>query len=72
MVQHWHVTYNDIHNLLRSSTPKIAQSFNPDTLIAIGGGLVSLQCSFITYSHSLKEASSQLGSWYVRQIPSSD
>lgn len=35
-VQHWRVTYNDIHNLIRKTTPKIAQEFNPDLLIAIG------------------------------------
>ncbi|KAF8227518.1 PRTase-like protein [Tricholoma matsutake] len=37
-VKHWHVTYNDMHNLIRSVTPEIAQKFNPDLLIAIGGG----------------------------------
>ncbi|KAF8636387.1 hypothetical protein AX17_003569 [Amanita inopinata Kibby_2008] len=37
-VQHWHVTYNDIHNLIRAATPRIAREFNPDSLIAIGGG----------------------------------
>ncbi|PFH46877.1 hypothetical protein AMATHDRAFT_88049 [Amanita thiersii Skay4041] len=37
-VQHWRVTYNDIHNLIRKITPQIAHQFNPDTLIAIGGG----------------------------------
>lgn len=36
MVDHWHVTYNDIHNLIRQATPKIAAEFNPDLLIAIG------------------------------------
>ncbi|KAJ6621309.1 hypothetical protein B0H10DRAFT_2215247 [Mycena sp. CBHHK59/15] len=35
-VQHWRVTYNDIHNLIRKSTPKIAAEFNPDLLVAIG------------------------------------
>ena len=35
-IQHLHVTYNDIHNLIRSATPKIAREFNPDLLIAIG------------------------------------
>ncbi|KAJ7432647.1 hypothetical protein B0H11DRAFT_2124648 [Mycena galericulata] len=29
-VEHLHVTYNDIHNLIRNSTPKIAAEFNPD------------------------------------------
>ncbi|KAF9005895.1 hypothetical protein BDQ17DRAFT_1540532 [Cyathus striatus] len=37
-VKHWHVTYNDIHNLIHSVTPNIAAQFNPDLLIAIGGG----------------------------------
>lgn len=35
-VQHWRVTYNDIHNLIRNATPKIAAEFNPDLMIAIG------------------------------------
>jgi hypothetical protein len=35
-VEHLHVTYNDIHNLIRSVTPKIAAEFDPDLLIAIG------------------------------------
>lgn len=37
-VKHWRVTYNDIHNLIRSATPNIASHFNPDLLVAIGGG----------------------------------
>ncbi|KAF9556661.1 PRTase-like protein [Agrocybe pediades] len=37
-IKYWHVTYNDIHNLIRKATPKIAAEFNPDLLIAIGGG----------------------------------
>ncbi|KXN89397.1 Xanthine phosphoribosyltransferase 1 [Leucoagaricus sp. SymC.cos] len=37
-VKHLHVTYNDIHNLIRNATPKIAAEFNPDLMIAIGGG----------------------------------
>ncbi|KAK7030753.1 hypothetical protein R3P38DRAFT_3266485 [Favolaschia claudopus] len=37
MVQHLRVTYNDIHNLIRKSTPELAQ-YNPDLLVAIGGG----------------------------------
>ncbi|KAF8892110.1 hypothetical protein BD779DRAFT_1670455 [Infundibulicybe gibba] len=37
-VKHWRVTYNEIHNLIRTSTPKIAAEFNPDLLVAIGGG----------------------------------
>ncbi|KAJ3923050.1 hypothetical protein F5877DRAFT_87747 [Lentinula edodes] len=35
-VKHWHVTYNNIHNLIRKNTPKIATEFNPDLLVAIG------------------------------------
>ncbi|KAF9499387.1 PRTase-like protein [Pleurotus eryngii] len=37
-VQHWRVTYNDIHNLIRKATPSIGAEFNPDLLVAIGGG----------------------------------
>ncbi|KAJ7115792.1 phosphoribosyltransferase-like protein [Mycena epipterygia] len=37
-VEHLRVTYNDIHNLIRNSTPKIAKDFNPDLLVAIGSG----------------------------------
>ncbi|TFK71612.1 PRTase-like protein [Pluteus cervinus] len=36
-VQHLRVTYNDIHNLIRKATPKIAE-FDPDLMVAIGGG----------------------------------
>lgn len=35
-VQHWRVTYNDIHNLIRKATPSIGAEFNPDLLVAIG------------------------------------
>ncbi|KAF9447709.1 PRTase-like protein [Macrolepiota fuliginosa MF-IS2] len=37
-VKHLRVTYNDIHNLIRNATPKIVKEFNPDIMIAIGGG----------------------------------
>ncbi|KAK0238735.1 hypothetical protein EDD85DRAFT_827946 [Armillaria nabsnona] len=37
-VKHWRVTYNNIHNLIRKNTPKVAAEFNPDLLVAIGGG----------------------------------
>lgn len=37
-VKHWRVTYNEIHNLIRKCTPSIAAQYNPDLLIAIGGG----------------------------------
>lgn len=39
-VKHWHVTYNEIHNLIRKCTPRIVEQYNPDLLIAIGGGSV--------------------------------
>jgi hypothetical protein len=39
-IQHLHVTYNDIHKLIRKNTPKIKE-FNPDLLIAIGLFLLS-------------------------------
>lgn len=35
-VQHFRVTYNNIHNLIRAATPKVAAEFNPDLLVAIG------------------------------------
>ncbi|KAM5533856.1 hypothetical protein V8D89_012519 [Ganoderma adspersum] len=35
--EHFRVTYNDVHNLIRASAAKIAE-FKPDMLIAIGGG----------------------------------
>lgn len=35
-IKYLHVTYNDIHNLIRKVSPKIAADFNPDLLIAIG------------------------------------
>ncbi|KAJ3786506.1 hypothetical protein GGU10DRAFT_351506 [Lentinula aff. detonsa] len=41
-VKHWHVTYNNIHNLIRKNCPKIAVDFNPDLLVAIGGGSVGV------------------------------
>ncbi|KAF8737760.1 hypothetical protein AX14_012331 [Amanita brunnescens Koide BX004] len=36
--QYLHITYNEIHNLVRGAAPQIAREFNPDLLIAIGGG----------------------------------
>lgn len=39
-VKHCRVTYNEIHNLIRKSTPNIVAQFSPDLLIAIGGGSV--------------------------------
>ncbi|KAI0091694.1 hypothetical protein BDY19DRAFT_931809 [Irpex rosettiformis] len=35
--QHYRVTYNGVHNLIRDSAKKIAE-FKPDLFIAIGGG----------------------------------
>ncbi|KAF5351545.1 hypothetical protein D9758_007176 [Tetrapyrgos nigripes] len=37
-VGHLHVTYNNIHNLIKECTPKIGDEFNPDLMVAIGGG----------------------------------
>lgn len=34
--QYLHITYNEIHNLVRGAAPQIAREFNPDLLIAIG------------------------------------
>ena len=33
--EHFRVTYNDVHNLIRASAAKIAE-FKPDLFIAIG------------------------------------
>jgi hypothetical protein len=44
-VQHLHVTYNNIHNLIRSVTPKIAAEFNPDLMIAIGERYIMISSS---------------------------
>ncbi|TFL02007.1 phosphoribosyltransferase-like protein [Pterulicium gracile] len=38
MVQHLHVTYNDIHRLISQRMPQVAKEFPPDILLAIGGG----------------------------------
>ncbi|KAK3342680.1 phosphoribosyltransferase-like protein [Neurospora tetraspora] len=38
MVQKLYVTYNDVHNLCREVAPKILETFNPQLMIAIGGG----------------------------------
>ena len=35
-IQHLHITYNEIHDLIRKNTPRIAREFIPDLLIAIG------------------------------------
>ncbi|CAK5267601.1 unnamed protein product [Mycena citricolor] len=37
-VEHLRVSYNDIHNLIKKNTPTIAAEFDPDLLVAIGGG----------------------------------
>lgn len=45
-VKHLRVTYNDIHNLIRKATPKIANEFNPDLLVAIGApNLITFRAS---------------------------
>ncbi|KAG2157848.1 phosphoribosyltransferase-like protein [Suillus bovinus] len=36
--EHVRLTYNDIHNIIRGTSDKIASEFNPDMFIAIGGG----------------------------------
>ncbi|CCM02438.1 uncharacterized protein FIBRA_04537 [Fibroporia radiculosa] len=42
---HQHMTYNDIHNLIRAAAQKISD-FQPDMLIAIGGGRVVCPSGF--------------------------
>jgi len=46
-VQHLHVSYNDIHNLIRRNTPKIVADFDPTLLIAIGLSLFSIIYPYI-------------------------
>ncbi|KAG1788191.1 uncharacterized protein HD556DRAFT_1499285 [Suillus plorans] len=36
--EHIRSTYNDIHNIIRGTSDKIASEFKPDMFIAIGGG----------------------------------
>jgi len=38
MVKKVYVTYNEIHKLCQKSAPKILDEFNPNLMIAIGGG----------------------------------
>ncbi|KAI0139158.1 PRTase-like protein [Hypoxylon sp. NC0597] len=38
MVEKIYVTYNDVHKLCQEAAPKILASFNPQLIIAIGGG----------------------------------
>lgn len=38
MVQKLYVTYNDVHKLCQESAPKILSDFQPQLMIAIGGG----------------------------------
>ncbi|EJT82077.1 hypoxanthine guanine phosphoribosyltransferase [Gaeumannomyces tritici R3-111a-1] len=38
MVQKLYVTYNDVHKLCQESAPRILSDFNPQLMIAIGGG----------------------------------
>jgi hypoxanthine phosphoribosyltransferase len=62
-IKHWHVTYNDIHNLIRKSTPNIVLQFNPDLLIAIGGGSAAPIFSIYFVTERTLEAFSQHESW---------
>ncbi|KAJ3745550.1 hypothetical protein DFH05DRAFT_1395815 [Lentinula detonsa] len=52
-VKHWHVTYNNIHNLIRKNCPKIAVDFNPDLLVAIGMSSSSSDCRRIRINQAL-------------------
>ncbi|KAI0844226.1 PRTase-like protein [Daldinia vernicosa] len=38
MVEKIYVTYNDVHKLCQEAAPRILSSFNPQLIIAIGGG----------------------------------
>lgn len=48
-VVHVRATYNDIHKLIRNATPKIAEAFKPELLVAIGTSRSSIGFS-VTYS----------------------
>ncbi|TRM69827.1 hypothetical protein BD626DRAFT_475419 [Schizophyllum amplum] len=37
-VEHFHVSYNDVHNIIKDVSPAIINDFQPDLLLAIGGG----------------------------------
>lgn len=50
--QHFRVTYNEVHNLIRESAKKIAE-FKPDLFIAIGQSTASAFSSFCEDLRSL-------------------
>ena len=43
-VEHLHVSYNDVHNIIKASAQKIQEEFGPDMLIAIGMRSVCMLC----------------------------
>lgn len=49
--EHFRVTYNDVHNLIRASAAKIAE-FKPDMLIAIGAPPLTPFRAYVVYSFS--------------------
>ena len=62
MVLHLHVTYNDIHSLIRASMPRIGQEFNPDILLAIGTSLLISDCP---YTQNIGFSQQAEGTWLI-------
>lgn len=62
-IKYWHVTYNDIHNLIRKVSPKIAADFNPDLLIAIGSFQPPLWLTCYSFSHCRGRVGHRSRSW---------
>lgn len=50
--EHLHMTYNDIHNLIRAAADRIAE-FKPDMLIAIGAHVLCINRPALT-SHAVQ------------------
>ena len=41
-VEHLHVSYNDVHNIIKDTAGAIVREFQPDLLLAIGRHLASV------------------------------
>lgn len=48
--EHFRITYNEVHNLIRSSARKIQEDFKPDMFIAIGALPLPIVPDFILHS----------------------
>jgi len=49
-VQHWRVTYNDIHNLIRRATPVINEKFDPNLMVAIGLSIFLFKAHMLNFT----------------------